>query len=279
MSGEPWSGSVDDGDYQVVAGPAGTRFSDVRFLAETDSTNRYVADAARHGAPEGLVVAAGHQRAGRGRLGRRWEAPPGRNLLVSVLLRPSMPADQRHLCTAVVALAAAEACRQTAGVEPAIKWPNDLVVGDRKLAGILAEVAGDEPAPAVVVGIGVNCGWPAPDGEAGEPPLPEALRDKATSLWREAGRRPEPLDVLEALLADLEPRVADLADPPGRLRQASAFRRSCSTLGVEVRVDLDGDSVTGRALDVTPEGHLVVDVGTCMRTIVAGDVVHLRPDA
>jgi BirA family transcriptional regulator, biotin operon repressor / biotin---[acetyl-CoA-carboxylase] ligase len=279
MSGGPSSGASHDGDYQVVAAPGGTRFSDVRWVAETDSTNRYVADAARAGAPEGLVVAAGHQRAGRGRLGRRWEAPPGRNLLVSILLRPSVPPDQRHLCTVVVALAAAEACRRTADVEPALKWPNDLVVGDRKLAGVLAEVVGEEPLPAVVVGIGINCGWPAPEGQAGEPPLPGELGGTATSLWREGSRRPEPLAVLEALLADLEPRVADLAGAEGRLRQATEFRRSCATLGAAVRVELDGDSVAGRALDVTPEGHLIVDVGTCMRTIVAGDVVHVRPGA
>jgi BirA family biotin operon repressor/biotin-[acetyl-CoA-carboxylase] ligase len=268
---------MSEGNDRLLPGPPGTRFADVRWLADTDSTNRDVADAARDGAPDGLVVAAGHQRAGRGRLGRRWEAPPGRNLLVSVLLRPAMPADQRHLASAVVALAAAEACRRVAGVDPAIKWPNDLVVGARKLAGVLAEVVGAEPDPAVVVGIGVNCGWPAPDDAADEPPPPEELRDTATSLWRESGRLVEPLEVLQVMLADLEPRLQDLQDGPGRLRQASAFRRACATVGASVRVELDGETVTGRALDVTPEGHLIVDVGACMRTIVAGDVIHLRP--
>jgi len=222
-------------------------------------------------------VVAEHQRAGRGRLGRRWEAPPGRNLLVSILLRPSMPAEQRHLCTAVVALAAAEACRRVSGVDPDLKWPNDLVVGTGKLAGVLAEVVGAEPDPAVVVGIGVNCGWPAPDDASGEPPLPDALRGSATSLWRESGRRADPAEVLEALLVDLEPRLADLQEPAGRRRQAADFRRACATVGSTVRVDLDGETVTGVALDVTAEGHLIVDVGACLRTIVAGDVVHLRP--
>ena len=276
---DPLSTAPADEAHEVVAGPPGTRFPEIRWYAETDSTNRCLADAARAGAPEGLVVAADHQRAGRGRLGRRWEAPPGRNLLVSVLLRPSLAAEHRHLCTAVVAMAAAEACSRVADVEPALKWPNDLVVGDRKLAGILAEVVGEEPAPAVVVGIGVNVGWPAPDGAPGEPPLPAELQGSATSLWRACGRRHEPRAVLEALLADLEPRVAALATTEGRLAQAAEFRRRCSTIGATVRVELDGETVTGQALDVTPEGHLVVDVGACMRTIVAGDVVHLRPHA
>jgi BirA family biotin operon repressor/biotin-[acetyl-CoA-carboxylase] ligase len=279
MSGGPSSGDVHGAGDRLLPGPPGTRFSEIRWLAETDSTNRDAADAARDGAAEGLVVVAGHQRAGRGRLGRRWEAPAGRNLLVSVLLRPTMPADQRHLTSAVVALAAAEACRSVAGVDAAIKWPNDLVVGARKLAGVLAEAVGSEPDPAVVVGIGVNCGWPAPDGADGEPPVPDELRGTATSLWRESDRRPEPVDVLHALLADLDPRVADLGEPAGRLRQASAFRHACATLGADVRVELDGETVIGRALDVTAEGHLIVDVGACMRTIVAGDVVHLRAHA
>jgi BirA family transcriptional regulator, biotin operon repressor / biotin---[acetyl-CoA-carboxylase] ligase len=299
------SGAGGDQPFHVVEGPPGTRFREIRWFAETDSTNRYLVDAARAGAAEGLVVAADHQTSGRGRLGRRWEAPAGRNLLVSILLRPEVPADQLHLCSAVVALAAIDACSATAGLEPAVKWPNDLVVGERKLAGVLAEVdastpraAGPSPSPtgpspsptgpspsptgpstrAVVVGIGVNAGWPAPAGEPGEPGVPAELEDIATSLWRETGRRVAPADLLQHLLQGLEPRVADLGSAEGRLRQAGAYRRRCSTLGRRVRVDLDGETVVGDAADVTHEGHLLVDVGACLRTISAGDVVHLRAD-
>src|SRR5580698_1123631 len=110
---------------------------DIHRLAEVDSTNTYVRRMARHGASAGLVAVADHQTAGRGRLDRRWESPPGANLLASVLLRPAI--DDVPLCAGAVALAGADACREVAGVEPVLKWPNDLLLHGAKLAGVLAE--------------------------------------------------------------------------------------------------------------------------------------------
>src|SRR5438876_4697526 len=124
---------------------------EVRRFAELDSTNRRVLDEARAGAAEGLVVVADHQTAGRGRLGRTWVAPPGSSLLVSVLFRPGS-LEAGHLLTTAVALAACDACERVAGVAPDLKWPNDLLVGNLKLGGILAEADG----AAVVVGLGLN---------------------------------------------------------------------------------------------------------------------------
>ena len=112
---------------------------DVRRFEEIDSTNAYLRREARAGAPEGVVAVADHQSAGRGRMDRRWESPPGASLLVSVLFRPEFDPSELHLCTAALALAAAEACRRVAGVDAVIKWPNDLLVGNAKLAGVLAE--------------------------------------------------------------------------------------------------------------------------------------------
>src|SRR2546423_7667400 len=119
---------------------AGATFADVRRFAELDSTNRHALELARQGVPEGLVVVADHQTAGRGRLGRSWEAPPGSSLLMSMLLRPSLAPERLHLTTVAVALAAADACEEEAGFRPALKRPNDLVVDDRKLGGIPAAV-------------------------------------------------------------------------------------------------------------------------------------------
>ncbi|HXQ43946.1 MAG TPA: biotin--[acetyl-CoA-carboxylase] ligase [Acidimicrobiales bacterium] len=263
---------------------AGTRFSEVRRFAELDSTNRYLLDEARAGASDGLVVVADHQTAGRGRLGRRWEAPPGANLLLSVLLRPDLRPEELHLSTVAMALAARLASAEATGLEITLKWPNDLMVGERKTAGILAETLLQPPGPpggaepavvAVVVGIGLNLAWPPPDGAAGSVPLPEGL-GPATSLWRESGTRVEPGVLLDRLLAHLEPLVDDLSDPAGRRRLASDYRRACTTLGRLVRVSLEGETVTGTVLDITGEGHLLLDVGACVRTIPAGDVVHLR---
>src|SRR5438093_10750048 len=107
---------------------AGATFADVRRFAELDSTNRYALELARSGAPEGIVVVADHQTAGRGRLGRSWTAAPGSSLLLSILLRPSLVPERLHLSTVAVALAAADACDHVAGVRPSLKWPNDLVI-------------------------------------------------------------------------------------------------------------------------------------------------------
>ncbi len=284
--------------FTTAPAPAGTRFGPVRRFAEIDSTNRYLLDEARGGAAEGAVAVADYQSAGRGRLGRRWEAPPGSNLLMSVLLRPRLAIDELHLCTVAVALAAADGCEAGAAVVPDLKWPNDLMVGERKLGGILAEALPDGTgegsaeidgkAPAVVVGLGLNVGWPPPDpapgsgeeedpGTGGSPASAraEVLRT-ATSIRRQVPTALEPMALLALILHALEPRLVDLADPEGRRRLTAEYRRRCDTVGRAVRVSLSGEVFTGTAIDITPEGHLVVDTGSGARTVAAGDVVHLR---
>lgn len=262
---------------------SGTRFSDIRHLTSVDSTNRYLLDEARAGAREGVVAVAEYQTAGRGRLGRRWAAPAGSNLLLSVLLRPPLHPDERHLAAGALALAAADAVEAAAGVTLALKWPNDLLGPDgRKVAGILAEA--DTPGaraggdhrdevlrPAVVTGIGLNVNWPCSDDD-----LPPDLTGTAGSLRQLAGAPVDRSSLLEALLEALEPRVEDLGTAAGRARQSSAMRTRCSTVGTDVRVELADEVFEGRAVDLTPEGHLVVETGDQRRTVLAGDVVHLR---
>jgi BirA family transcriptional regulator, biotin operon repressor / biotin---[acetyl-CoA-carboxylase] ligase len=242
---------------------------DIHRLREVDSTNTYVRDRARHGDPAGLVAVADHQTAGRGRLDRRWESPPGANLLASVLLRPDIDGRDVHLCAGAVALAAADACREVAGVEPVLKWPNDLLLEGAKLAGVLAEAefAGSS-LTAVVVGIGINVAWPGP---------PEA----GGTCLDDVGGRTQPVDrqvLLAHLLNALEPRCALLEESAGRRAQADEVRRRCGTLGQQVRVTLAGEEITGRADDIDDAGRLVVDTGSGLRPVSAGDVVHLRPD-
>ena len=209
------------------------RFGDIRWYAEVDSTNRVLADLARAGAPDGVVVAADHQTAGRGRRGRTWEAPAGASLLVSVLLWPE-PA----LVTLAAGLAAARACEAVAGVTVGLKWPNDLLVGEAKVGGILTEAV----AGAAVVGLGVNLVW-APAGAACLGP----------DVDRDA--------LLDAYLTAL--------DAPGDV--LGRYRRRCTTLGRRVRVQLPTETLDGVATDVEDDGRLVVDG----RSIAAGDVVHL----
>ena len=222
-----------------------------------DSTNRVALDLARDGAPGGVVVVAGHQTAGRGRHGRAWEAAAGSSLLLSVLLRPgdSLPVPRSHLAVAAVALAARAGCAAVGGFTPDLKWPNDLVVGDAKLAGVLAELA----AGAVVVGLGLNV-------VAAGPWTAGAVCAEAA-----AGRPVDIEALLDAVLTSLDDRYGDWP------AVASEHRRACATLGRTVRVDLADESFTGTAADITDDGHLLVDIGTCLRTVTAGDVIHLRP--
>jgi BirA family biotin operon repressor/biotin-[acetyl-CoA-carboxylase] ligase len=193
----PDGGATSDGG--TAPGP---RFTAVRRLAETDSTNREALTAARAGAPEGLVVVAVHQTAGRGRDGRSWLAPPGSSLLVSVLLRPppSLGGDRVHEVTKAAALAAADACREVAGVEPGFKWPNDLLVGDRKLAGLLAEAEWDGHGglAALVVGLGLNVNWPAE--------LPVELDGIAVALNHVVGHPVDRDALLDAFLRNFAAR-------------------------------------------------------------------------
>jgi BirA family biotin operon repressor/biotin-[acetyl-CoA-carboxylase] ligase len=234
-------------------------FDEVRRFAELDSTNAYLLEEARGGAPAGLVAVADHQRAGRGRLGRTWAAPPGTSLLVSVLLRPDLPVERRHLVVLAAAVAMAEAVEATSGVVAALKWPNDLLVGERKLAGILAEGTGD----AVVVGMGVNVEWPD---------VPEELAEIATAINLEGGRPVTRDDLLDAFLARYAARLSDLD------AARAEYRGRLVTLGRRVRVEQATTTVVGIATALDDDGHLVVEVeGEGPVVVAAGDVVHLRP--
>lgn len=236
---------------------AGTRFTDVRRTEEAESTNRELAALARQGAPEGVVVVADHQTAGRGRRGRSWEAPPGSSLLVSVLLRPS--AGRAHLAGMATGLAAVTACAEAVGVAATLKWPNDVVVAAGKLGGVLAEVVGGAGGPAVVAGLGLNVGW--------DVPLPPGGVDLRALSARTVDR-----DVL--LVAFLTALESWCRQPPPNLM--AGYRARCSTIGRKVRVDLGGEVVTGTAVAVDDDGRLVVESAGARRTVPTGDVVHLR---
>ncbi|HEX6310941.1 MAG TPA: biotin--[acetyl-CoA-carboxylase] ligase [Acidimicrobiia bacterium] len=237
-----------------------SRFAwEIRRLASIDSTNRYLLDEARAGASEGLVAVADHQTAGRGRRGRTWEAPPGASLLCSVLLRPQLPPERLQLVAMAAAIAMAAAVERTAGFRPALKWPNDLVVGDRKLAGLLAEADGE----AVVVGIGVNVEWHD---------FPDDLAATATACNLEAGRTIDRRALLVAFLDVFESRYANLDTV------VDEYRSRLATLGRRVRVERPDGDLVGRAVDVGAAGELVLDVDARGGpvSVHAGDVVHLR---
>ncbi len=229
-----------------ITWPAGWH---VDWVAETASTNADLLAAGAAGAPDRSVLAAGHQTAGRGRLDRVWDAPPGRNLLVSLLLR-EVPIFA-HEVTQRVALAALAACRLVADVEPQLKWPNDVLLDGVKLAGVLAQVGTSPQGNFVVVGIGINAGW-APPGAA-------RLGDAVT-----------PGRLLTALLSSYDALPTVLMP---------LYRQHLVTIGQQVRVELPGERVVvGRAIDVEADGRLVVlDDCAVSHRIDTGDVIHLRP--
>lgn len=241
---------------------------DVRVVTSTASTNADVVAAAAAGAPEGLVEVARHQTSGRGRLGRGWVTPPGSALTYSMLLRPApVPAARWSWLPLLAGCAVVAALRSTTGVQAVLKWPNDVQVGERKLAGILAERAGD----AVVVGVGLNVRM-----SAAELPTPAA-----TSLAVE-GAAPVDDDVLlDALLRAFAEAYTGWRETDGVVtgELADRYRALCTTLGRAVRVHLPGGAVLdGTAQDVTGTGALVVrDASGGTRELAAGDVVHVRP--
>lgn len=278
---------TQDGPSEMPDEPGGRgRFTDVRRVARTGSTNADVLELGRAGEPEGVVVVAESQSAGRGRHGRTWVAPPRTSVLLSVLLRP--PAGEAPLVTAVMALAATDAVARFGAEGVGIKWPNDLVVdeeaGLRKLAGVLAEAdwptgttaSGGYRAPRVaerllvVAGIGLNVVTPAD--------LPPDLAGRAIALDEVLGRTVATEAVVEAFLDALERWYeALLTDRDEVLR---TWRSRCVTLGAAVRVDLGADDLEGTAVDLDDQGRLVVrTLAGPTRAIAAGDVVHLRRPA
>lgn len=283
MAGDEAAGIGAAGGPAEEATAARDVFAEVRRVGVVDSTNHVTADAARDGAAEGLVVVADEQTAGRGRLGRRWLAPPGSALLCSLLFRPSLFASELHLLTMTVALAARDACRRYAGIEPHLKWPNDLEIGERKLAGILSETVPVPPSPggpprAMVVGLGMNLSWPVDGLSDGLDEDMVAVAAMATSLAREGATALDRDELLDHFLRYVNVRYARLGRAGGRESLLSEYRTACATIGRVVSVELARGSLTGRAVGVNNTGRLQLDDGTGIREVEVGDVLHLRDD-
>jgi len=241
----------------------------VVYLPTVGSTNDAAKDLAARGAPEGTVVVADEQTAGRGRLGRCWLAPPSTCLLCSLLFRPALSLAQANRLTMLSSLAAADAVNEVAGLRVSLKWPNDLIVPPtwKKLSGVLTEtgMVGAQ-LDFVVVGVGVNVNVP-----------PEALPDldpNATSILAETGRVVDRLALLTAFLAEVERRYETLrtgANP----RQEWAGR--LATLGRLVKATTSDGVFTGVAESVDEDGALLLRASDgALRRLLAGDVTLAR---
>jgi BirA family biotin operon repressor/biotin-[acetyl-CoA-carboxylase] ligase len=254
-------------------------WDEVRVVPETGSTNADLLLEARAGVPEGAVLVAERQTAGRGRLDRAWQAPAGTALTFSVLLRPDLPGTRLGWLPLLAGVAVVDAVNRLAAVDAGLKWPNDLLVRPAdgrlpygKCAGILAEAASD----AVVLGIGLNVTQSA--DELPEPVDPRAYRPTSLALAGSPGiDRMALLGTLLESLADHYHRWVEAGGDPVVTGIAPAYRRACLTIGRDVAVSLPGAAeLLGRATDVDDDGRLVVVTPAGPRALAAGDVLHVR---
>jgi len=246
---------------------SGQRFADVRWVTETGSTN---ADLLAVPGGEQVLV-ADHQHAGRGRLDRRWEAPPAANLLVSVRVVPAAPLERWAQLTGAMALAVVDLAAAY-DVAAAIRWPNDVMVAEpgraqgpeRKLAGVLAELP--NPPVAAVVGVGINVGWPLTDADA--PGL------NAVSL-RQLGVSAERRELLVVLIDRFERWVGEIERGGGSV--LAALRARSATIGRNVKVQrVDGEVSYGVAVAIDDEGRIVVESAGTRTAFSVAEVTHLR---
>ncbi len=249
-------------------------------LDTVDSTQSVAFGLAEHGAADRTVVVADQQLAGRGRRGRIWRAPAGTSLLASIIVRPRLPQALLPTFSPMTAVATAEALRRVAPVAARVKWPNDVLVGGKKIAGILLESRARsgvsepgrsflgppsiqaglmDPATTIIIGVGVNLG---------QREFPPELAGRATSVALETGRAPDRETMLAALLEEFDAWRARLErEGFGAVREQ--WRMLSDTLGRHVTLD---DGVTGIAVDLDVDGALLIDAAGTVRRVIAGEI-------
>ncbi len=265
MTTIPAAASVDAAQLTARLIRPGGLWTQISAVAATGSTNADLAAAARAGAPGGAVLIADHQSAGRGRFSRVWQAPPRGSLAISVLLRPppAVPVQRWLWLPLIAGLAVAGTVRSLTGLAAALKWPNDVLIGDGKLCGILAERITGADGSAAVIGMGINTTL-----SAEQLPVPTA-----TSL-RLAGADPAPGELVAELLTQFEGWYRRwLAGDDLR----AEYTAVCTTIGRRVRVELSAtEAAIGDADGVDADGRLLVQVDGVEQAFAAGDVLHLR---
>ncbi len=239
----------------------------IHFHKQVDSTNDLAMELAEAGSPHGTVVVADSQRKGRGRLGRRWVSPPGANVYMSVILRPTLPLRDAPLLTLLCAVACARAVGKHTGLDVRIKWPNDIQVGGRKLGGILVEMR-SEPDKVLyaVAGIVINVNMRSRS-------LPPQLRQTATSVLEEAGVRHRRTPIVAAILNEMQ----RLLKRESKEAILGLWRQCSTTIGRMVSITEGDETYTGKALDIDENGRLIVRLKDGKRRkFSSGDLIMLR---
>ena len=244
---------------------------DYFYYREIDSTNNRALELAADGYPEGTVVVAETQTAGRGRRGRTWYSPPRHGLYLSVILRPQLPVREIPRVSLVIGVAVAETLEAAFQLPARIKWPNDILISNRKIAGVLSEVVtGSQGIDCIVTGIGLNINNPLQD-------FPGDLRTAPTSVLAEKETPVSRVRVLQELLMHLETRYYQLLE--GNFNGILDKGKSLSTIiGKEVEYDSQNGPAIGQAVDIDDNGFLLVkDKSGKIHTVTSGEVYLSSP--
>lgn len=240
----------------------------VLVLEEVGSTNTLLKAMALQGAPQGTVLIASRQTAGRGRLGRTFLSPDGVGVYLSALIRPNAGADQLMHLTCAVAVAMCDAVEAASGIRPKIKWTNDLVIGNRKLGGILTElVFADGAVSGAIIGIGINCRQKPEDFDS-------SIRDMATSLSMAAGREISRSRLAAEMIRALEKMSRELI--PEKSRLMAQYEKDCMTIGQMIRVVRGESESYGTAVGIDSDGGLIVEYDSGITETVAFGEVSVR---
>ncbi|VVB68057.1 Putative biotin ligase [uncultured archaeon] len=236
---------------------------DLRCHREVSSTNEVARSIARD-CQNGTVILAEVQTQGRGRLCRPWASPPG-GIWMSLVLKPQMPLAQVFRLNMAASLAVSRSIQALYGLEAGIKWPNDLLINERKICGILMDVSAEvDRLEYAVVGLGINAnvdvsGFPA--------------EWNSTSLWQELGREVSRVELIQRILQEIEEAYEKVASQEIYVE----WRRRSTTLGRQVRITYQDGDLTGEAVDLAEDGALLLRTGEGLKRMLAGDCIHLRP--
>lgn len=238
----------------------------IHYLPSTVSTNDVARDLAEKGAPEGTIVIAESQTRGRGRLDRTWHSPPGTGLYFSIILRPQLDPSDLPKITLLAGIAAAEAIEENTGLRPLIKWPNDLLLEGKKVAGILAELYGDITSPYVILGIGINVHTRLEE-------FPPELQEIATSLAMAGGQNISRTNLMQAVLTHLG-RWYELFKKGAFQPILDAWRKRCVIIGTHVKILSGEKELEGTVVDVDEAGALLLrDQAGQIQRILSGEVI------
>ena len=263
---------IDDLSAETIEPAIRGRFGKpLRYFDEIGSTNTEALEWADQGAPEGALVVANHQTAGKGRWGRSWLSSPGSLLQFSLVLRPHTPVQGVGLLTTALGVACADVIESLARIPTTIKWPNDVNVRGRKLAGILIESKVQEAELEVAIaGVGVNVNWQRSE-------VPDEIAERATSIAIESDQAPSRIELLIAILASFESQYDMVRDSKRAGRVIDRATERSEVLGRNVTIRFADDStLDGRAVRLLPDGALELEAGGTTRPIHVAEIAQLR---